>query len=182
MVPKLDPGAIPHLLADRYFYDKNSGKRYYQYLSFMPNYLSEALCYFFSVTNAGVHGSQDSSMIGRSALNILLEFIIWFHEQFIVESQYDITIPDKYFWGVKDDYVQVQKEKEYVVSCIDNGKEKYYFCENIHLKPIEGLRAGCKIRFKNDQLGDDNKPRFDNGLRVVFYANDKQYFIVPEQK
>ena len=180
LVPKLDPGAIPHLLSDRCYFDNKGKKRYYQYLSIMPQYLSDALCYFFSATNAGVHGSQDSSLIGRSALNILMEFILWFHKEFVVDAKYDFNIPDRYFWGVKDDYEPVRLGNDYVVSCIDDGKEKYYFCENIHLKPIEGLHAGCKIRFKNNQLGDDNKPRFDNGLRVVFYANDKQYYIVPE--
>lgn len=181
MVPMLDPGAIPHLLSDKYYYDNKSGKRYYQYSSLMPQYLSDALCYFFSATNAGVHGSQDSSLIGRSTLSILMEFILWFHKEFIVEAKYDFSIPDKYFWGVKDDYEPVQRNREYVVSCMDDGKEKYYFCENIHLKTTEGLHAGCKVRFISDRLGDDNKPRFDNGLRVVFYANEKQYNIVSEQ-
>ena len=147
----------------------------------MPQYLSDALCYFFSATNAGVHGSQDSSLIGRSTLSILMEFILWFHKEFIVEAKYDFRIPDKYFWGVKDDYEPVRRDREYVVSCMDDGKEKYYFCENVHLKTTEGLHAGCKVRFISDRLGDDNKPRFDNGLRVVFYANEKQYNIVSEQ-
>lgn len=181
MVPKLDPGAIPHLLSDKYYYDNKSGKRYYQYSSLMPQYLSDALCYFFSATNAGVHGSQDSSLIGRSTLSILMEFILWFHKEFIVEAKYDFSIPDKYFWGVKDDYEPVRRDREYVVSCMDDGKEKYYFCENVHLKTTEGLHAGCKVRFISDRLGDDNKPRFDNGLRIVFYANEKQYNIVSEQ-
>lgn len=180
MVPKLDPGAIPHLLSDKYYYDNKNGKRYYQYSSLMPQYLSDALCYFFSATNAGVHGSQDSSLIGRSTLNILMEFILWFHKEFIVEAKYDFKIPDNFFWGVKDDYEPVRKDREYVVSCMDDGKEKYYFCENIHLKTTDGLYAGCKVRFTSDRLGDDNKPRFDNGLRVVFYANEKQYYIVSE--
>ena len=180
IVPKLDPGAIPHLLSDRYYYDGKTGKRYYQYSSPMPQYLSDALCYFFSATNAGVHGSQDSSLIGRSTLSILMEFILWFHHEFIVEARYDFSIPDKYFWGVKDDYAPIRKDKEYVVSCIDDGKDKYYFSDNIHIKATEGLRAGSKVRFVSDRLGDDNKPRFDNGLRVVFYANEKQYQIVPE--
>lgn len=181
MVPKLDPGAIPHLLSDKYYYDNKSGKRYYQYSALMPQYLSDALCYFFSATNAGVHGSQDSSLIGRSTLSILMEFILWFHKEFIVEAKYDFSIPNKYFWGVKDDYEPVRRDREYVVSCMDDGKEKYYFCENVHLKTTEGLHAGCKVRFISDRLGDDNKPRFDNGLRVVFYANEKQYNIVSEQ-
>lgn len=181
MVPMLDSGAIPRLLRDNVYYDGSSGNRYYQYETFMPQYLSEALCYFFSATNSGVHGSQDSSLIGRSALSILMEFILWFNEIFVVESKYDFSIPDKFFWGIKDDYEPVRVGKDYVVSCIDDGKEKYYFCENIHLKPIEGLHAGCKIRFKNDRLGDDNRPRFDNGLRIVFYANEKQYYVVQKQ-
>ena len=180
IVPLLDPGAIPHLLADKYYYDTSTGKRYYQYEPIMPRYLADALCYFISATNSGVHGSQDSSLIGRSALNILMEFILWFYKEFIVEAKYDYIIPDKYFWGVKDDYVSVRRDRDYVVSCIDDGKEKYFFCENIHLKTTEGLHAGSKVRFTTDRLGDDNKPRFDNGLRVVFYANEKQFYIVTE--
>ena len=181
MVPKLDPGAIPHLLSDRYYFDKKNQKRYYQYYSLMPQYLSDALCYFFSATNAGVHGSQDSSLIGRSTLNILMEFILWFHQQFIVESNYDFIIPDKYFWGVKDDYEKVRKDKEYVVSCLDDGKEKYYYCENVHLAFKNGLKAGCKVRFIKDP-GDDNKPRFDNGIRVIYFAKEDQYIIALDQQ
>lgn len=182
MVPMLDPGAIPRLLRDKVYYDNSSGKRYYQYEAFMPQYLSEALSYFFSATNSGVHGSQDSSLIGRSALSILMEFILWFYKEFVVESKYDFSIPDKFFWGAKEDYEKVRLDKDYVVSCLEDGKDKYYFCENIHLKTIEGLRAGCKVRFTSDKIGDDNRPRFDNGLRIIYYANEKQFKIVSSKQ
>ena len=178
LVPSLDPGAIPRLLRDKVYYDRSSGKRYYQYEAIMPQYLSEALCYFFSATNSGVHGSQDSSLIGRSALSILMEFILWFHEVFVVESKYDFSIPDKFFWGMKEDYEKVRQDKEYVVSCLEEGKDKYFFCENIHLKTIDGLYAGCKVRFTSKELGDDNQPRFDNGLRIIYYAKEQQFKIV----
>lgn len=176
MVPKLDPGAVPHLLADRCYNDKNTKKRYYQYYQFMPKYLADALCYFFSITNAGVHGSQDSSIIGHSALSILMEFIVWFHEN---DFLFDIRVPGPhYYWGEKDDYEQIDKNRDYVVECLDDGKEKYYFSNNVHLKPVPGLKAGSIIRFTQDKLNDEGCPRFDNGLRIVFFANTNQYSVI----
>ena len=174
--PTMDPGAIPSLLADKTYNDKKTGKRYYQYVQIMPQYLANALRWFFSETNAGVHGSQDSSMIGHSALYILMDFILWFHQN---ENKLEVPPPSSLYWGTKDDF-KVDTERTYIVECLD-GEENYYYCENVHLQPKKGLCSGCRVKFRNlSDLPEENKPVIKDGLRIVFFAKENSYDIIAE--
>ena len=175
LVPNLNPGAIPSLIKDGSYFDKESKKNYVLLEQFMSKYLSRALEYFCKVTNEGVHGSQDSSRLGTAALNILMEFVVWFYEKDICNNEFD-DIPANYAWEDITDKINDAKGSECRVSVEQIGKERYFYSGRIHIKENgnKKLRPGMKIKIKNvsgEMIKDDKRQRI-NGNHIILYASD----------
>ena len=173
LVPDINPGAIPSLLETGSFYDKKETKKTYViYKRFMNNYLCKALEYFCKVTNEGVHGSQDSSRLGTAALNILMEFIVWFYENDILNNNLDL-LPGHSNWKDITDQFQSHKEKVYTVKSKQIGEKKYFYANNIHISEDKPIKPGMKIKINSyniEKMGDNEREKIDDEY-MVFYAS-----------
>ena len=173
LVPDINPGAIPSLLETGSYYDKKETKKTYViYKRFMNNYLCKALEYFCKVTNEGVHGSQDSSRLGTAALNILMEFIVWFYENDILNNNLDL-LPGHSNWKDITDQFQSHKEKVYTVKSKQVGEKKYFYANNIHISEDKPIKPGMKIKINSyniEKMGDNEREKIDDEY-MVFYAS-----------
>jgi hypothetical protein len=173
LVPDIKPGAIPSLLETGSYYDKKETKKTYViYKRFMNNYLCKALEYFCKVTNEGVHGSQDSSRLGTAALNILMEFIVWFYENDILNNNLDL-LPGQSNWKDITDQFQSHKEKVYTVKSKQIGDKKYFYANNIHISEDKPIKPGMKIKINSsniEKMEDNEREKIDDEY-MVFYAS-----------
>ena len=173
LVPDINPGAIPSLLETGSYYDKKETKKTYViYKRFMNNYLCKALEYFCKVTNEGVHGSQDSSRLGTAALNILMEFIVWFYENDILNNNLDL-LPGQSNWKDITDQIPSHKEKVYTVKSKQVGDKKYFYANNIHISEDKPIKQGMKIKINSyniEKMGDNEREKIDDEY-MVFYAS-----------
>ena len=172
LVPDIDPGAIPVMLKDGKFYDGKTQRTYILKEQFMSKYLSRALEYFCKVTNEGVHGSQDSSRLGTAALNILMEFIVWFYENDICSNKLD-NIPVNPCYEDITDKLPSLKGKVCTVKAQGAGKDRYLYADNIHIKENKSLKPGMKIKIKDvgaEMIADDDRRKIDDEY-VVFYTS-----------
>lgn len=173
LVPDIKPGAIPSLLETGSYYDKKETKKTYViYKRFMNNYLCKALEYFCKVTNEGVHGSQDSSRLGTAALNILMEFIVWFYENDILNNNLDL-LPGQSNWKDITDQIPSHKEKVYTVKSKQVGDKKYFYANNIHISEDKPIKQGMKIKINSyniEKMGDNEREKIDDEY-MVFYAS-----------
>ena len=173
LVPDINPGAIPSLLETGSYYDiKETKKTYVIYKRFMNNYLCKALEYFCKVTNEGVHGSQDSSRLGTAALNILMEFIVWFYENDILNNNLDL-LPGQSNWKDITDQFQSHKEKVYTVKSKQVGDKKYFYANNIHISEDKPIKQGMKIKINSyniEKMRDNEREKIDDEY-MVFYAS-----------
>jgi hypothetical protein len=179
LVPPMDPGAIASLLRTGTYKDKNSGRQYLIAEPFMSKSLSQSLEYFCKISNSAVHGSQNSSKLGTAALHILMEFIVWFHENLSVlknipeddERRYrEIKIQDSMF-----------KNRPFIIEEFNNGKDTFFYSENIHFEPNGNLKlkSGMKVEITSiscEQIGDREYTRKKvNGNSIIYYAKCKEY-------
>ena len=172
LVPDIDPGAIPVMLKDGKFYDSKTQRTYILKEQFMSKYLSRALEYFCKVTNEGVHGSQDSSRLGTAALNILMEFIVWFYENDICSNKLD-NIPVNPCYEDITDKLPSLKGKVCTVKAQGAGKDRYLYADNIHIKENKSLKPGMKIKIKDvgaEMIADDDRRKIDDEY-MVFYTS-----------
>lgn len=172
LVPDIDPGAIPVMLKDGKFYDGKTQRTYILKEQFMSKYLSRALEYFCKVTNEGVHGSQDSSRLGTAALNILMEFIVWFYENDICSNKLD-NIPVNPCYEDITDKLPSLKGKVCTVKAQGAGKDRYLYADNIHIKENKSLKPGMKIKIKDvgaEMIADDDRRKI-NDEYMVFYTS-----------
>jgi hypothetical protein len=172
LVPDIDPGAIPAMLRDGRFYDGKTQRTYILKEQFMSKYLSRALEYFCKVTNEGVHGSQDSSRLGTAALNILMEFIVWFYENDICSNKLD-NIPVNPCYEDITDKLPSLKGKVCTVKAQGAGKDRYLYADNIHIKENKSLKPGMKIKIKDvgaEMIADDDRRKIDDEY-MVFYTS-----------
>ena len=172
LVPDIDPGAIPVMLKDGKFYDGKTQRTYILKEQFMSKYLSRALEYFCKVTNEGVHGSQDSSRLGTAALNILMEFIVWFYENDICSNKLD-NIPVNPCYEDITDKLPSLKGKVCTVKAQGAGKDRYLYADNIHIKENKSLKPGMKIKIKDvgaEMIADDDRRKIDDEY-MVFYTS-----------
>ena len=176
LVPDIKPGAIPSLLETGSYYDKKETKKTYViYKRFMNNYLCKALEYFCKVTNEGVHGSQDSSRLGTAALNILMEFIVWFYENDILNNNLDL-LPGQSNWKDITDQIPSHKEKVYTVKSKQVGDKKYFYANNIHISEDKPIKQGMKIKINSyniEKMGDNEREKIDDEY-MVFYTSNYQ--------
>ena len=167
------PGTIPSLLESGSYYDKQvSKKAYVIYKPFMSNYLSKALEYFCKVTNEGVHGSQDSSRLGTAALNILMEFILWFYENDILNNNLELE-PGQSNWRDVTDQMFSHNGKVYTVKSKQIGDNSYFYAENIHIEDKQ-IKEGTRIKINRvylDKIGDKEREKNGNEY-IVFYTSD----------
>lgn len=174
LVPAIDPGAIPGLLKDGMYEDSRNKKKqtYVLKILFMPKYLAKALDYFCKVTNEGVHGSQDSSRLGTAALNILMEFIVWFHEKDIVNNELP-DVPGNYFWENITGKLEKLKGKTYTVSCRTNGKDRYFYADEIHFNNSTKLADGTEVQVEEicAECVTDNERRQIDGKYILYFAS-----------
>lgn len=166
------PGTIPSLLESGSYYDGQGTKRTHViYKPFMSNYLSKALEYFCKVTNEGVHGSQDSSRLGTAALNILMEFILWFYENDILNNNLDID-PGQSNWQDVTELMRSLKGKEYIVKCKQKGDNSYFYADNIRFGDEQKkLKEGARIKINKvrcDKIGE--KEREKNGDKYIIFS------------
>lgn len=172
LVPDIDPGAIPAMLRDGRFYDGKTQRTYILKEQFMSKYLSRALEYFCKVTNEGVHGSQDSSRLGTAALNILMEFIVWFYENDICSNKLD-DIPINPCYEDITDKLPTLKGKVCTVKAQGAGKDRYLYADNIHIKENKSLKPGMKIKIKDvgaEMIAEDDRRKIDDEY-MVFYTS-----------
>lgn len=172
LVPDIDPGAIPAMLKDGRFYDGKTQRTYILKEQFMSKYLSRALEYFCKVTNEGVHGSQDSSRLGTAALNILMEFIVWFYENDICSNKLD-EIPVNPCYEDITDKLPSLKGKVCTVKAQGAGKDRYLYADNIHIKENKILKPGMKIKIKEvgaEMIAEDDRRKIDDEY-MVFYTS-----------
>lgn len=172
LVPDIDPGAIPAMLRDGRFYDGKTQRTYILKEQFMSKYLSRALEYFCKVTNEGVHGSQDSSRLGTAALNILMEFIVWFYENDICSNKLD-NIPVNPCYEDITDKLPSLKGKVCTVKAQGAGKDRYLYADNIHIKENKILKPGMKIKIKDvgaEMIAEDDRRKIDDEY-MVFYTS-----------
>ena len=172
LVPDIDPGAIPAMLRDGRFYDGKTQRTYILKEQFMSKYLSRALEYFCKVTNEGVHGSQDSSRLGTAALNILMEFIVWFYENDICSNKLD-NIPVNPCYEDITDKLPSLKGKVCTVKAQGAGKDRYLYADNIHIKENKSLKPGMKIKIKDvgaEMIAEDDRRKIDDEY-MVFYTS-----------
>ena len=173
LVPDIDPGAIPAMLKDGKFYDGKNQRTYVLKEQFMSKYLSRALEYFCKVTNEGVHGSQDSSRLGTAALNILMEFIVWFYENDICSEKLD-SIQTRPCYEDITDKIPALKGKVYTVKAQGAGKERYLYADNIHIKEDKRLKPGMKVKIKDvgaEMISDDVRRKIDDEYMVFYTSN-----------
>ena len=173
LVPDIDPGAIPAMLRDGRFYDGKTQRTYILKEQFMSKYLSRALEYFCKVTNEGVHGSQDSSRLGTAALNILMEFIVWFYENDICSNKLD-EIPVNPCYEDITDKLPSLKGKVYTVKAQGAGKDRYLYADNIHIKENKILKPGMKIKIKDvgaEMIAEDDRRKIDDEYMVFYTSN-----------
>ena len=167
------PGTIPSLLESGSYYDKAGTKRTYViHKSFMNNYLCKALEYFCKVTNEGVHGSQDSSRLGTAALNILMEFIVWFYENDILNNNLDLP-PDQKNWEDITDELPSHKGKVYTVQSKQEGDKCYFYADNIHISDDKPLKAGMKVKIGSigpEKIDNSERKKIDDKY-MVFYTS-----------
>ena len=172
LVPDIDPGAIPAMLRDGKFYDGKTQRTYILKEQFMSKYLSRALEYFCKVTNEGVHGSQDSSRLGTAALNILMEFIVWFYENDICSNKLDENPVNPCYEDITD-RLPLLKGKVYTVQAQGAGKDRYLYADNIHIKEDKRLKPGMKIKIKDvgpEMITEDERRKI-NDEYMVFYTS-----------
>ena len=173
LVPDIDPGAIPAMLRDGRFYDGKTQRTYILKEQFMSKYLSRALEYFCKVTNEGVHGSQDSSRLGTAALNILMEFIVWFYENDICSNKLD-DIPVNPCYEDITDKLPTLKGKVCTVKAQGAGKDRYLYADNIHIKENKSLKPGMKIKIKDvgaEMIAEDDRRKINDEYMVFYTSN-----------
>jgi hypothetical protein len=173
LVPDIDPGAIPAMLRDGRFYDGKTQRTYILKEQFMSKYLSRALEYFCKVTNEGVHGSQDSSRLGTAALNILMEFIVWFYENDICSNKLD-DIPVNPCYEDITDKLPILKGKVCTVKAQGAGKDRYLYADNIHIKENKSLKPGMKIKIKDvgaEMIAEDDRRKINDEYMVFYTSN-----------
>ena len=173
LVPDIDPGAIPAMLRDGRFYDGKTQRTYILKEQFMSKYLSRALEYFCKVTNEGVHGSQDSSRLGTAALNILMEFIVWFYENDICSNKLD-NIPVNPCYEDITDKLPSLKGKVCTVKAQGAGKDRYLYADNIHIKENKSLKPGMKIKIKDvgaEMIAEDDRRKIDDEYMVYYTSS-----------
>ena len=179
LVPQMEPGAIPSLLRTGTYYDNIARRQYLLIEPFMSKSLSQSLEYFCKITNSAVHGSQNSSKLGTAALNILMEFIVWFYENLAVLKNIPNNDERRYIEIKKDD--TKYKNRYFIISEFKNGKDSYFYSENIHFVP-EGdvkLREGMKVKITSitcEQIGEREYTRKRiKGNPIIYYAKCKEY-------
>ena len=179
LVPQMEPGAIPSLLRTGTYYDNIARRQYLLIEPFMSKSLSQSLEYFCKITNSAVHGSQNSSKLGTAALNILMEFIVWFYENLAVLKNIPNNDERRYIEIKKDD--TKYKNRYFIISEFKNGKDSYFYSENIHFVP-EGdvkLRESIKVKITSitcEQIGEREYTRKRiKGNPIIYYAKCKEY-------
>lgn len=181
LIPQMDPGAIPSLLKLGTYYDNKASRQYLLIEPFMHKSLSQSLEYFCKITNSSVHGSQDSSKLGTAALNILMEFIVWFYENLPLLK--DIQEGDER--RTKEIKINQSNYKHMVFTLdeFNNGTDSYFYCENIHFvakdrnfKLRKGMRVQIANNIKCEQIGEREYTRKRvNGTPIIYYAECCEY-------
>lgn len=180
-------GAIPSLLADLKYYDKSSKKGYVMIHRIMDKHIAKSLEYFCYIANNTIHGHQDSSKLGTAALNILMDFIIWFHNEDIVRNTFaTIKGNESMIYLSKDDKTitaSFKNREDYIVMKSEN-KEKYYYVKThiagigIHIDcKSDKIKVGSRIRIKAN-VGWENDPEEIDGTRTIFFVNEENYEII----
>lgn len=181
LVPSMDSGAIPSLLKTGTYYDSTNHKQYLLIEPFMSKSLSQSLEYFCKITNSAVHRSQNSSKLGTAALNILMEFIVWFHENINILKE--IPKGDERRTRGVDTALLNQKGKVYTIKECKNGEDRFFYAENIHFVS-DGtcdLRDGMTVEVTSaklscEMIGEREYSRKRvNGNPIIYYAKCKEY-------
>lgn len=184
----LKEGAVASLLADGAYTDKSRRDKQYVILHpIMNKHLAKSLEYFCYIANNSVHGKQDSSKLGTAAINILMEFILWFYDEDIVRNRLSVLKGNGRMLFISTDNSSILDEfidKEYEVKC--NKNADYFYIDDTHIAGV-GIHVQQN---KNNQLKSCSKIRitkrigFEKDIQIIgetsisFFVNTQNYEII----
>ena len=184
LVPLLPKeGAIAKLLANEFF-EEGDGRNKKQYLMLQPimnKFLAKSLDYFCFIANNTIHGQQDSSKLGTAALNILMEFILWFYKADVVNNELERYKDKKTFVEGDDVYLKF-KNRKFTVNVTEEGKCYIDIPEypgiGIFVQTNGELTTGSEIMI-TDKVGHQTiEPKELGTTRIKFFVSQKNYRIL----
>ena len=181
-------GAIAGLLANRSYTDKaDNNKQYVMLHPIMSEHLAKSLEYFCYIANNTIHGKQDSSKLGMAAINILMEFILWFYEEDIVENRLSTLKGNGRMLYTSADNNSMLDEfanKEYEIRSVDN--KEYLYIDDTHIAGVGihvqqntkvPLAAGKKIRITK-RIGFEKEPVQIGDINIAFFVTVQNYVVL----
>ena len=132
-----------------------------------------------------MHGKQDSSKLGTAALNILMEFILWFYDEDIVQDRLSVLKSNGRMLYVSTDSNNILDEfidKEYEVKCNENGE--YFYIDDTHIAEVgihvqkkEQLKPGSKIKIIK-RIAFEKEIQVKGKTSIPFFVNAQNYEII----
>ena len=167
-VPKIDNGAIPHLLYDGKYENQKDGKTYIQDVRIMGRPLASSLISMIDIGNEGTHTFKSSVNLGSAMLQSLLEFVTWLYQ-----NKEEFSEPLTNYWHIDSEFERTWEETIGPAKLNLISGKQIWTCENVHLQvyPDMDIQEGDIVTVR-DRMLDKGRIKIPG---VTFFAYPQGY-------